>query len=869
VWKSKPKSVNLENPNLPARMPERPGRFVKSLSAICKIIRKSSAALCEALPPPAAAWNLAKKLELSAEAVSIIKVVGSSTMHGFSWRLAIFLLAALPALGQSSTGELRLKVADPDGLAVKASAELSSDAIQFRRSFSADDAGLLIIRNLPFGLYHLKVQHPGFAPYDGFIEVRSAFPIEYAVKLSIASVSTAVQVTAQSTLLDPESPGASNHIDQMEIADRPASIPGRTMADLINSQPGWLYEGNAVLHPRGSEYQTQFVVDGIPLTDNRSPSFGPEIEADDVDSLTIYTAGVPAEYGRKMGGVVEVNTLRDIQQADGTLHGDVILSGGSFDTAGAFARLQDTVGKNTFGASASGAMTAHFLNPVVPENYTNRGTTGDFSLSYERDFTPRDRLTLSVRHELSRYEIPNEEPQEFPELRSPSTTIAQLQTADNFETMGIANYEHIFSSNVLANVRGMVRDNSLDLNSNSGSWPIAAFQHNDFREGYFNTEISIHHGHQEWKAGVESDNIFLHENFSDVITVDPNDPDNPYDPGTPATFAFTGSRPDLEQAGFIQDLIHIGKWTVNAGLRWDHYQLLLNQNAVSPRFSVARYLPSAGLIVHLSYDRIFQTPSFENILLSSSSQVASLDPSVLRLPVQPSHGNYFELGASKNFFSELRFDANYFRRYVNNYADDDQILSTGVSFPIAFRKAILYGAEGKIEGPHWNRFSGFLSYSYIVGNAWFPVTGGLFLGDDATSATTQLTGHFPDSQDQRNTARMRIRYQLTSRLWIAGSSEYGSGLPFDFDGTEQQALSEYGQAVVNRININSGRIKPTLAVDATFGAQIYKTEKLALNFQADGENLNNRLNVIDFGGLFSGNAIGPSRSCALRLAATF
>ncbi len=47
------------------------------------------------------------------------------------------------------------------------------------------------------------------------------------------------------------------------------------MQDLVNSQPGWLYEGNAVLHPRGSEYQTQFVVDGIPLTDNRSPGFGP------------------------------------------------------------------------------------------------------------------------------------------------------------------------------------------------------------------------------------------------------------------------------------------------------------------------------------------------------------------------------------------------------------------------------------------------------------------------------------------------------------------------------------------------------------------------------------------------------------------
>jgi hypothetical protein len=106
-------------------------------------------------------------------------------------------------------------------------------------------------------------------------------------------------------------------------------------------------------------------------------------------------------------------------------------------------------------------------------------------------------------------------------------------------------------------------------------------------------------------------------------------------------------------------------------------------------------------------------------------------------------------------------------------------------------------------------------------------------------------------------------------LWIAGGSEYGSGLPFDFGGTQAQALAEYGQAVVSRINLSSGRIKPTLAVDASLGAQLYKTEKLAVNFQADAENLNNRLNVVDFGGLFSGNAIAPPRSYFLRLAATF
>jgi hypothetical protein len=44
---------------------------------------------------------------------------------------------------------------------------------------------------------------------------------------------------------------------------------------------------------------------------------------------------------------------------------------------------------------------------------------------------------------------------------------------------------------------------------------------------------------------------------------------------------------------------------------------------------------------------------------------------------------------------------------------------------------------------------------------------------------------------------------------------------------------------------------------------------LNVRVQADGQNLNNVLNVIDFGGLFSGNAIGPSRSFSLRLATDF
>jgi hypothetical protein len=206
---------------------------------------------------------------------------------------------------------------------------------------------------------------------------------------------------------------------------------------------------------------------------------------------------------------------------------------------------------------------------------------------------------------------------------------------------------------------------------------------------------------------------------------------------------------------------------------------------------------------------------------------------------------------------------------VNNYADDSQILSTGISFPIAFRKAILYGAEGKIEVQHWGRFSGFGSYSYIVGNVWNPVTGGLFLGDDATSATTDLTGHIPDAQDQRHTVRARIRYQAAPRLWFALGSDYNSGLPFQADLTPQQYATEYGQVVISHLNFNRGRISPYLTESASVGADLFRGEKTTVRLQGDAENLSNKLQVIDFGGLFSGNALGPSRQFTFRLVTTF
>jgi hypothetical protein len=104
---------------------------------------------------------------------------------------------------------------------------------------------------------------------------------------------------------------------------------------------------------------------------------------------------------------------------------------------------------------------------------------------------------------------------------------------------------------------------------------------------------------------------------------------------------------------------------------------------------------------------------------------------------------------------------------------------------------------------------------------------------------------------------------------LALGSEYGSGLPVQFVGTPQQAIAQYGQTIMNHVNFDRDRIKPSLSVDASVGADLWRKDNTSVRIQAHVQNINNRLNLINFAGLFSGNAIAPPRSYAVRLETIF
>ena len=767
------------------------------------------------------------------------------------WACVFALLLTGAGFSQSNTGELRLTVTDPAGLPVQGVVELVSDANQVHQTLDTDAQGSLVARRLPFGRYRIAVSRAGFETFTALLDLRTALPTDYRVTLALAPIQSQVTVGAEATLLDPSRTGAANRVGADALRQRITALPGRSIPDLVNTQPGWLLEANGILHPRGSEYQVQYVVDGLPITDNRSPSFAPEIEADDVRAMNILTGGYPAEYGRKLGGVIEVVTAGDVRRG---FHGSLAASAGSFGTGGGYATGEYGWARSTVSGSANLAHTNRYLDPPVEENFTNSGTGSNIAAHVEREFSLADRLGLIVRHGRTSFLVPNERLQE---------NAGQRQDRTSRETVAQFSYQRIVSANVLADVRGLARDLSAGLSSNSLATPIVAGQDRGFRELYLKGTVTAHRGRHEWKMGVDAELGAIREGF-DYEIADPGQ----FDPRTPAVFGFTDRRRDREQAVFVQDQVRMGAWTVNAGVRWDHYRLLVDESALSPRLGVAWSWPAAGLVVRASYDRAFQTPAIENLLLASSPAVDVLGDNVVRLAVRPSRGHFYEAGLSKAILGRARLDVSHFQRDMRDFADDDLLLNTGVSFPTAFRKARITGTEVKLELPHTGAVSGFVSYGNMIGVGYLPITGGLFLDED-TAAALSGTDRFPLSQDQRNTARGRVGWQVTPRASVALSASYGSGLPVEFVGDREEAAAQYGQRIIDRVNFERGRVRPFASIDASAGVTLLKADKRSVRLQANVLNLTNRLNVVNFAGLFSGTAIAPPRSLAVRVRAEF
>ena len=180
-------------------------------------------------------------------------------------------------------------------------------------------------------------------------------------------------------------------------------------------------------------------------------------------------------------------------------------------------------------------------------------------------------------------------------------------------------------------------------------------------------------------------------------------------------------------------------------------------------------------------------------------------------------------------------------------------------------------ASKETDGAALGRFSGTLSYANQLGIGQGPITGGLFIGSDAVAGVPD-NSRFWISQDQRNTAHGRLRFEVTKRLWLATESSYGSGLPVELDAGDTDynfLLAQYGPRILGKVDFARDRVRPSYSLDAGAGFDLFDRDNSKISLQVQGSNLTNHLNLINFASLFSGTALATPRSFGLRLKIVF
>ena len=237
-------------------------------------------------------------------------------------------LIANSAVAQVNTVNLSGTVTDPRGLAVAgATITLTNPDTNVVRSVTTDSAGRYEMIGNPPGAYALAVTAPGFATLTNpSLVLTIGAAAEYNPQLTVQAAAQAVSVTGATDLVETSKTDVSTAITGLQITDLP--INGRNYINftLLDSQaarddtPSIGAAPTSGLNFGGQRARSNEVsVDGADAVDNSVNGVRATISQEAVQEFQVITSNYMPEYGRAMGGVVNIVT----KSGTNAVHGDV------------------------------------------------------------------------------------------------------------------------------------------------------------------------------------------------------------------------------------------------------------------------------------------------------------------------------------------------------------------------------------------------------------------------------------------------------------------------------------------------------------------------------------------------------------------
>jgi hypothetical protein len=307
-----------------------------------------------------------------------------------------------------------------------------------------------------------------------------------------------------------------------------------------------------------------------------------------------------------------------------------------------------------------------------------------------------------------------------------------------------------------------------------------------------------------------------------------------------------------------------GRWTVTMGLRFDAYRFLTDGNQLQPRVGIAYHLRETGTVFRASYNRTYQTPPNENLLLSNSAEAARWIGREFK-PIRPERQNVYEAGLQQSLGRWISFNGAFYHKESRDLQDNDNFLNTGIIFPTSLAQSRTNGAEGRFVFLPAGKLSGSLSLTHYHTIVTPPFTGGLFIGSSALDLLS--SGPFVIDHDQKLGAQANVHYTIKRSLWISGSVRYDSGLVSNPSDPGVVAKDPDYADLLPYVNLaaNPPRVRPRTITDAAIGYERTRNDKRAWEAVVQISNLTNATALYNFQSLFVGTRVVQPRTASVRL----
>lgn len=567
------------------------------------------------------------------------------------------------------------------------------------------------------------------------------------------------------------------NIDQAALQTLPQGK--NTPIDKVLLQlPGVSYDSaisNPDFHIRNEYSNAQFRINGIQLPDGVS-ALGPVLETGFIGKLGLLDGTLPAQYGLRTAGVVDITTKREFDPG-----GNLDIYGGSWATVSPSIEYGGSTGQTQYFLTGRYLQSDQGLENATPmQNPIHDRTTQEKFFGYGSTlFGDSSRLTYMAGGFVGHFQIPDVEGQQplgdFGPTTLSSTSLDETET-DRFFFGVVALQTH--DDNVDTQVSFSTRYATVDFVPDLyGDLVFNDVASNVVRKSLvngleFDAADRLSDAHT-FRAGLTAN--VEQTRVRDLSTVLPLGADgNPLP--TPVTLNDYTPKTGWTVGGYIQDEWRMSpSVTLNTGLRFDQMNQFVSANQFSPRIAVL-FRPVADTTLHAGVSRYFTPPmqaqaTPNNLALFQHTTQQALIP--LDDPARPERATYFDLGVDQKLLSCLTFGLDVYYKRSTDTLDDGQFGQAVVLDEFNYARGFSRGAEFKISFIQ----GGLRAYANLSGETSKVknvISHQYLIGDPVEFA--YLAGNYTYASDaQTVTASAGASYRWHS-LFASIDGIYGSGL---------------------------------------------------------------------------------------------